>query len=214
MQECCSTKSVVDVYDADSRRARREHRCKRGESAERYAVADARWNGDDRSGDESGDNAWKSAFHAGNHSYGLAGTKTRDVTDDSMDSRDARVYETLDVVTEPFKRKGRLFEDGQIRGSRAHYSDPMSGAFVSAERKRSRNFVMSYVVRVIERLHNGRRTASRQSMPVLVVEFLEYLDSLRFRLVLRKDDLGEAGASMAQMIQMRLGSTVDQGALQ
>ena len=66
-QTCDKTRSetVVNIDDCDIRRAGIEHSQKRGKTAERRAVTDARWHGDNGNFHQTADDRRQRAFHSG-----------------------------------------------------------------------------------------------------------------------------------------------------
>ena len=102
-EDACA-EAVVDVHDADARRAGVEHGEQGREPAEARAVADAGRHRDHRRADEAADHRRQGALHAGDDDEAVGAVEDRPGGDQAVQPGDADVVDPLDAGAE---RRGR-----------------------------------------------------------------------------------------------------------
>jgi hypothetical protein len=111
--------AVVDVDDRHAAAAAVEHAKQGGDAAEAGAIPDAGGHGDDRFGDQPGNDAGQGAFHAGDHDQDVCALDLFVAIQQTVESRHAHVEESFDAVAHDIGGDGSLLGHRNIAGARA-----------------------------------------------------------------------------------------------
>lgn len=90
------------------------HREKCRHALQGCPVADARRNGDDRSGAEARHETGQGTFHSGNDDYRIGINDVLDRREQAMDARNATIAEQAGVEAERAKNGNALLGDGKV----------------------------------------------------------------------------------------------------
>ena len=115
--------TVVNVHHGHAAGATVQHGEQRGDAAKARAVADARRHGDDRFGDESGDDARQRAFHAGDGDDDVRLLKRFHPREHPVQAGHADVVDALHAVAHDFGGDGGFLGHRQIARAGADDGD-------------------------------------------------------------------------------------------
>jgi len=114
---CRRAEAVIDVDDRDTRCAAVEHRQQGRDPTEAGAVANARWNGDDRRADEAADHTGEGALHARYSNNHTGGQHAVAFSEQTVEPGDADVVQPIDVVAHHLGGDRGFFGHGYVRSS-------------------------------------------------------------------------------------------------
>ena len=109
-----SAKAVIDIHHGDTACARIEHGQQGGQALKAGAIADAGWHGDHRPLDESANDAWQGAFHAGHHNQHAGRPEPVEAVEQAVQARNSDIVQTLHLVAQQFGRYRRLFSNREV----------------------------------------------------------------------------------------------------
>jgi hypothetical protein len=195
-----SAEAVVDPDHRDPWRTRGQHRQQRGHALERRAVPRRGWNGDDRCGDESGQDRHQRRLHAGHGDHEVGGAQLRQHAGQPVQPGHAHVEPDLGDVPERGEGEATLLDHRPVRRPAGDDQDVGRGARTGSPHQRGPAVLLRFEDQ--ERLHLvARRTGRNDRIARPGEQFTDDGDVLLDALRSAVHRLGKIGALRPLKIQ-------------